>query len=232
MQVPRKLSSRKHQPHGLSILYEDQDIIVVDKAAGLLTIGTDKDKENTAHFHLNTYVKRGNMRSRNRVFVVHRLDRDTSGVLVFAKSEQAKHFLQNNWHDFHKRYYAWVEGHLAQREGEIESWLFENDSFRVYSVRDTQKGRYSHTAYKVIRETGNYSLVDIVLYTGRKHQIRVHMSEMGHPVVGDKIYGELSKGISRLALHAYSLTIVHPHTHKEMCFETSLPAFFKSFTRE
>lgn len=228
MHLSHKPVSQKHMPRGLTILYEDQDILVVDKVAGLLTIGTDRDKENTAHFLLNAYVKKGNPRSRNRVFIVHRLDRETSGVLVFAKNEKAKRFLQDHWQDFQKRYYAVVEGCPSKPSGEIESYLFESDSLRVYSVRDPHQGKYSKTAYKVVREMNGYSLLEISLLTGRKHQIRVHMAELGHPVAGDKVYGKPNKDSSRLALHAFSLTLIHPFTHKEMCFETGLPASFKS----
>jgi RluA family pseudouridine synthase len=227
-QSTSKSPARKHQPKGLSILYEDNDILVVDKSEGLLTIGTDREKHKTAHFLLNDYVKKGNERSKNRVFIVHRLDRDTSGILIFAKNEQSKQFLQENWKDFRKKYYAVVLGSLREKEGEIRSYLYENAAFKVYSVSDPEKGKLAITAYKVIKETSRYSLLEINLLTGRKHQIRVHFAEKGHPVSGDKVYGQPEKGVKRLALHSYSLTITHPVTKKEMSFETELPATFKS----
>jgi RluA family pseudouridine synthase len=223
-----KSPSRKHQPKGLSILYEDNDILVVDKSEGLLTVGTDREKHKTAHYLLNDYVKKGNERSRNRVFIVHRLDRETSGILIFAKNEHTKQFLQENWKDFRKKYYAVVPGTLQEKDGEITSYLFENAAFRVYSVSDPDKGKLAVTAYKVMKETHRYSLLDINLLTGRKHQIRVHFAEKGHPVLGDTVYGRPEKGNKRLALHSYSLTIIHPATKKEICFETDLPASFKA----
>lgn len=223
--------SSKHQPKGLAILYEDNHIIVVDKSEGLLTIGTDKEKHKTAHFLLNEWVKKGNSRSNNRVFIVHRLDRETSGILVFAKNESVKQFLQENWSDFSKKYYAVVLGAFKKKEGEITSYLYENAAFRVYSVNDPEKGKLAVTAYKVVKETGRYSLLEITLLTGRKHQIRVHLAEQGHPVAGDKVYGTQEKGIRRLALHAFSLTLRHPVTQKEMSFETEVPLFYKAMIR-
>jgi RluA family pseudouridine synthase len=228
---PFNTPSKKHQPKGLTILYEDHDILVVDKINGLLTMGTEREKENTAHFLLNEYVKKGNQRSRNRVFIVHRLDRETSGVLIFAKNERTKFYLQDRWKDFSKKYLAVVHGKLQNKEGMITSYLLENKAFRVYSVNDPDKGRLAKTGYKVIRESDRYSLLEISLYTGRKNQIRVHLSEKGHPVVGDKIYGKADKGVNRLALHSASLTIIHPVTNKEMSFETGIPAYFKTLVK-
>lgn len=198
---------------------------------GLLTMGTEREKEKTAYFLLNEYVKKGNERSRNRVFIVHRLDRDTSGLLVFARNEYAKRFLQENWKEFSKKYYAVVHGILQEKEGEISSYLFESKAYRVYSVDDPDKGKFSKTGFKVIKESDMYSLLEIYLFTGRKNQIRAHLSEEGHPVVGDKIYGNPEKGIKRLALHAYSLTITHPFTKKEMSFETGIPLYFKTLVK-
>ncbi len=221
----------KHQPKGLTILFEDNDIIVVDKIAGLLTMGTDREKEKTAYFILNDYVKKGNQRSRNRIFIVHRLDRDTSGVLVFAKNEKAKRYLQDKWKEFDKKYFAVVHGMLQEKEGVITSYLLENKSFRVYSVTDPDKGQFSKTGYKVIKESDKFSLLEITLFTGRKHQIRVHLSEKGHPVAGDKIYGKPDKAVKRLVLHSASLKILHPYTNKEMIFETGIPPYFKTLVK-
>ena len=223
-----KKPAKRHQPKGLTILYEDYDIIVVDKVNGLLTIATDKEKQKTAYFLLNEYVKKGNQRSRNRVFIVHRLDRDTSGILIFAKNEKAKRYLQDNWATFSKKYFTVVHGKLQEKEGVITSYLFEDKAYRVYSVKDPDKGKFSKTGYKTIKESNKFSLLEINLFTGRKNQIRVHLSEMGHPVAGDKIYGKADKEVKRLALHSASLTISHPFTNKEMCFETEIPLYFKT----
>lgn len=226
-----KKTCKKHQPKGLTVLHEDQDIIVINKTNCLLTISTDTEKARTAYYILTDYVKKGNPKSRNRIFIVHRLDRDTSGVLVFAKNEQAKRYLQDNWKEFSKTYYAVVHGILDQKEGLITSYLTENSIHRVYSVRDPERGKLAKTSYKVIKESNNYSLVEINLLTGRKNQIRVHFSEKGHPVVGDKMYGSKPTGGNRLALHAASLTIMHPYSKKQMTFETELPLCFKSIMK-
>ena len=228
---PLKKPSAKHQPKGLTILYEDPDIIVVDKINGLLTMGTDREKENTAYFYLTDYVRKGNPRSRNRIFIVHRLDRDTSGVLVFAKSEPVKRFLQDNWKDFTKKYIAVVHGQLSEKEGIITSYLAENSIKRMYSVSNPEKGKLSKTGYKVLTGNAKFSLLEIDLFTGTKNQIRVHFAEKGHPVAGDKIYGVPEKGIKRLALHSKSLSIIHPFTKKALTFETDVPPYFNELVK-
>ncbi|MCM2264099.1 MAG: RNA pseudouridine synthase [Desulfuromonadales bacterium] len=224
-----KSPPKKYQPRGLTILYEDRDILVVNKTNGLLTVSTDKIKENTAYYLLNEYVRKGNQKSKNRIFIVHRLDRDTSGVLVFAKTETAKRFLQDEWQKFKKTYCAVVHGTLPEKEGIITSYLAENSIHRMYSVDDPEKGKLARTGYRVLKESKEYSLLEIDLLTGRKNQIRAHFSEKGRPVVGDKTYGKKEKGIMRLALHAVSITILHPHTKGEMTFEAKIPAYFKTF---
>ena len=223
---PFKKPSTKHQPKGLTVLYEDPDMIVVDKINGLLTMGTEREKENSAYYHLTDYVRKGNPRSRNRIFIVHRLDRDTSGILVFAKSEQVKRFLQDNWKDFSKKYVAVVHGQMSEKEGIITSYLVENSANRMYSVNNPEKGKFSKTGFKVVKENAKFSLLEINLFTGTKNQIRVHFSENGHPVAGDKIYGVPEKGIKRLALHSVSLTLIHPFSKKTMIFETVVPPYF------
>ena len=217
---------KKHQPKGLPILHEDKDILVVDKPAGLLTIGTDRDKSRTAHYLLNDYVRKGDPKSRNRVYVVHRLDQDTSGILLFAKSEQAKTFLQENWETTEKHYLAIVHGRLAVKEGTLSSYLAENSAQRVYSTRDAGKGKLSRTEYKVVRETQGFSLLEIHLLTGRKHQIRVQLADLGHPVAGDKKYGGGEQATRRLALHARSIAFTHPYHGRPMSFDTGMPEEF------
>lgn len=226
-----KAPSKKHQPKGLTIIYEDRDIIVVNKIHGLLTVSTEREKDKTAHFILNEYVKKGNSKSKNRIYIVHRLDRDTSGILIFAKNENAKNHLQEGWEKFNKTYFALVHGSLEEKEGTITSYLTENKAFQMYSVKDPNKGKLSTTNYEVIKENSKYSLLKINLITGRKHQIRVHLSEKEHPVVGDKVYGLKDKGIRRLVLHAASLTITHPFSKKEMTFETEIPTYFRSLIK-
>jgi tRNA pseudouridine32 synthase/23S rRNA pseudouridine746 synthase/23S rRNA pseudouridine1911/1915/1917 synthase len=189
-------------------------------------MGTDRDKSRTAHTILNDYVRKGNSKSRNRIYIVHRLDRETSGVLIFAKSEKVKLMLQEQWQDTDKRYLTVVYGELTPKEGIISSYLTENSAYSVYSTPDSTKGKLSHTAYKVLKETKGFSLLEIHLLTGRKHQIRVHLSEKGHPVVGDKKYGKDADGYNCLALHAKSLSCTHPISGKQLFFETAIPEYF------
>lgn len=199
---------------------------MVEKPSGLLTIGTDRDKTRTAHYLLNDYVRKGDPKSRNRVYVVHRLDQDTSGILLFAKSEEAKKFLQENWEHTDKHYLAIVHGRLTPPEGTISSYLAENSAQRVFSTPIAAKGKLSHTEYKVLKEAKGLSLVDIHLLTGRKHQIRVHFAEKGHPIAGDKKYGDVDLISKRLALHARSISFIHPFSKKQMTFETEIPQDF------
>lgn len=216
----------KYQPKGLTILHEDRDIIVVDKPGGLLTMGTERDKSRTAHTILNEYVRKGDPRSRNRVYIVHRLDRETSGILVFAKSEAAKKKLQEQWQETDKRYLTIVYGSVTPKTGIISSYLTENSAFTVYSTPDPALGKLSRTEYTVLKEAKGFSLLEIHLLTGRKHQIRVHLSEKGHPVVGDKRYGTGNDHYGTLALHARSLSFTHPVNGKRLSFETAIPEFF------
>ena len=224
--LQRSASARRHQPQGLIILYEDRDILVVDKAPGLLTISTEKGEDRTVHHRLMDYVRKGNSKSSNRVFIVHRLDRDVSGVLVFARTHEAKDFLQERWDEAEKRYVAVVHGKLPNKEGTITSYLAENQAHFMYSTPHASKGKLSHTAYKVLKETREFSLVEINLLTGRKNQIRVHLMETGNPIVGDKKYGEKDRDHRRLALHALSLSFPHPFTGKQVHFETGIPEYF------
>ena len=226
---PFKRPPKKYQPKGMVILYEDHDIVVVNKKDGLLTVRTERVKENTALYHLNTYVQKGNPKSNKQVFVVHRLDRETSGVLIFAKTAEAKAYLMDEWKNFKKKYYAIVVGKLPEKEGIITSYLAENSIHKMYSVADPEKGKFAKTGYKVINESKKYSLLEIDLFTGKKNQIRVHFAEKGYPVAGDKMYGNRNKFIKRLTLHAASLTITHPYTNEPMTFETEIPVYFNTF---
>ena len=216
----------KYQPKGLTLLYEDKEIIVIEKPCGLLTMGTERDKSRTAHSILNDYVRKGDPRSRNRIYIVHRLDRETSGILIFAKSETAKSYLQEHWQETEKHYLTIVYGSLTPKTGTISSYLTENSAFTVYSTPDQAAGKLSHTEYTTLKETKGFSLLDIHLLTGRKHQIRVHLSEKGHPVVGDKKYGKGNDSYGTLALHARSLSFTHPVNGRRMTFETGIPEFF------
>jgi tRNA pseudouridine32 synthase/23S rRNA pseudouridine746 synthase/23S rRNA pseudouridine1911/1915/1917 synthase len=260
----KKQSVNRHLPQGLTILYEDKDILVVDKPAGMLTVATATNKTRTAYHALTNYVRKGAAKSRNRLFVVHRLDQWTSGVLLFAKSEEMKFRLQAGWKEVKKTYAAIIHGQLAKKEGVISSYLAENTEYVVYSTTKTivqplaadksearipksetnsnyqktefskqtatsynsPKGKLAHTAYKVLKENQRYSLLEIDLLTGKKNQIRVHLADEGHPIVGDCKYGRKHDGHKRLALHAKSISFQHPATGKQMTFEAKTPTYF------
>jgi RluA family pseudouridine synthase len=215
-------------PKRIVIIYEDRDILVVNKPAGLLTIGTDKEKLRTAYFILTDYVRKGQAKSRKRVFIVHRLDRDTSGVIVFAKTPEAKQFLQSHWDETTKKYLAVVHGTCEKASETISTYLAENKARSVYSTTDTAKGRQARTAYKVLKQTEDFALLDIDLLTGRKHQARVHLADIGHPVVGDDRYGKGKgkEGYKRLALHATSISFTHPSSGEQVTFEAAVPRYF------
>ncbi|MFH2123927.1 MAG: RluA family pseudouridine synthase [Pseudomonadota bacterium] len=213
---------------GLSILYEDEALIVIDKPAGLLTIATEKEKRKTAYYLLSTYLKERSKSTKSRIFIVHRLDQGTSGLLVFAKDETVKQILQEQWDQADKRYTAIVEGVPREKKGQIVSALSESKALRVYTVRDkSEEGKEARTNYQVIKESDAYAWLDITLLTGRKNQIRVHMADLGHPIAGDKKYGAKTNPLRRLALHAYYLSFNHPTTpQKRMEFEIPTPGKF------
>lgn len=209
------------------ILHDDPTLIVVDKAPGLLTIGSDKERINTVYYRLTDWVRKGNAKSRNRVFIVHRLDRETSGLLVIAKTFEAKNLLQTHWDETEKKYYAVVQGNLPKTEGRFSSYLYESTAHKVHSTKDTRTGKLAETDYRVIREADGRSLLELTLLTGRKHQIRVHLSEAGFPILGDDKYGPPKQPDKRLALHAFSLCFNHPVNGQRMEFQTKLPGHFE-----
>lgn len=222
-----KKPPKRYQPRGFDIIHEDHDLIVGNKSAGYLTVSANWNKDETIHAALNQYVRKGNSRSNKCVYVVHRLDQATTGVLVYAKSEQAQNFLKDNWSENEKLYIAVVEGTLKEESGMIESYLVEDETYRVRSTKNPSEGRFSQTQYEVLKETSKFSLVKINLLTGRKNQIRVHFAELGHPVVGDAMYGKEQNRSRPLALHAYSLTLTHPHRKTRMTFKARVPGHFK-----
>jgi RluA family pseudouridine synthase len=219
-------SAPKFASKGLAILYEDKDILVVDKPAGLLTVATEREKSRTAHSLLTDYIRKGCGRSRKRLFVVHRLDRDTSGVLIFAKSEEAKLRLQARWKQIEKKYLAVVHGRCEKNSGTITTYLAEDKGYNVYSTSDSKKGKLSHTVYKVLKVTKRFSLLEVEPLTGRKNQIRVHLAGIGHPIVGDTKYGEENDRQPRMALHARSISFKHPFSSEQLAFESGVPEFF------
>ena len=217
----------KYVPAGIKILYEDRDIIVIDKSSGLLSVKANYEAEHTAHQLLTNYARKGNPKSKINLFVVHRLDRDTSGVLIFAKSYAIREKFAEQWENVEKKYLAVVYGQLAEKSGIIESYLAEGEDYKMQSVKNPKDGDFARTKYKVIKASKNYSLLEIQLLTGKKNQIRVHLSENGHPIVGDKKYKKDAKG--RLALHALSIRFKHPFNDEEMTFETEIPEYFSAY---
>jgi RluA family pseudouridine synthase len=225
--TPRRTrQTTRFLPRGLVILYEDRDILVIDKPGGLLTVGTERERTRTAYFALTDYVRKGDAKSRNRIFIVHRLDRETSGVLVFAKNVEAKLELQRRWDETKKRYLAIVHGTFRTHTETITTYLAENRAHGVYSTPDPTQGKLSQTKYTVLKEAKGFAVLDVELLTGRKHQIRVHLAERGHPVVGDPRYATGPRAHRRLALHARSLSLRHPITGDEFTFEAKTPAYF------
>lgn len=215
--------SQKYLDSRLSLLYEDDEIIVVVKSAGLLTVASPGEKEETAQAFLNAYLDAG--KTGRRTQVVHRLDRDTSGVLVFAKTFKAKEALKERFaeHDIHRLYIAIIDGVMPRPEGMIQSFLAEDRNLRVHSVASPSRGKLATTHYKTIKTGRKFSMIEVRLETGKRNQIRVHFAEAGHPVIGDTMYGNGSDPIGRLGLHAMELGLMHPTTRKEMKFTAPLP---------
>ena len=215
----------------IKIVYEDDYLIVANKGYGLLSVSSDRVKDKTAYHILSDYLKEDNPAA--KLFVIHRLDRDTSGLIMFAKSEEIQFKLQRSWNEMvlDRRYVAVISGHIEPSEGEISSYLTENNAHQVYSTPDKEKGQFALTRYKTLQKNSRFSLVELQLATGRKNQIRVHLSESGHPIAGDKRYGSKSNPLGRLSLHAFRLRFVHPITRQDMLFETPLPPQFVKVTR-
>lgn len=207
---------------GIEILYKDGHIVVVNKPKGLLSVATAFEKGNTLHVFLKKRFRP------KKVFVVHRLDQDTSGVMIFALSVRARDKLKSMFkkHTIERAYVAIVEGKMKHKQGTWKSYLYEDENYVVHSIHDPKKGRLSITHYEVIDVSKRYTKLNLKLKTGRKNQIRVHCKDAGHPVVGDKKYGAKTNPIKRLGLHAYLLTFVHPITQKKMRFESPVPESF------
>ena len=223
-----KTAIRKKTRSHLPIIYEDDEIIVINKPSGLLSIASDKEKGSTAYRMLSDYVQQKD--KHNRIFVVHRLDEDTSGVLMVAKNPQIQKALQDNWNDIVKKrgYYAIVEGQMKDKEGTVKSYLRKNAQNMMYSVKSPKDAQLAITHYKVIKENEKYSLLDVNIDTGRKNQIRVHMGDLGHNIIGDDKYGNPSNPIKRLGLHAYCLELIHPIKKKKMTFKSPMPKEFET----
>ncbi len=226
-------SKHKHAFHSkdLDIVYEDPYLLVIDKHPGLLSM-SNNTRQLTAQTVLNRYLEKGG--GRNTSHIVHRLDRDTSGLMVYAKDVQTQQTFVDGWQELvtDRRYIALVEGVFEKPQGCVRSWLTEDKRFITHSSPTDNGGKYAVTHYNVLTSSNGYSLVECVLETGRKNQIRVHMAELGHPVVGDAKYGSKNDPMRRLGLHAYMLSFIHPVTGKRLRFETPVPACFEKCLNE
>lgn len=213
-------------PPGLAILHEDEHLIVVLKSHGLLTVATERERETTTQAYLNKYLEQ---KGEDRIHVVHRLDRETSGVLVFAKNFETREALKEQFaaHDVDRVYVAIIEGAIEPPRGTIQSYLRERRDLRMESVKEHPDAKLAITHYRTIQSRGGYSMLEITLETGRKNQIRTHLAEAGHPIVGDRLYGSTVNPIGRLGLHAKLLGFDHPATGKHVVFTAPLPAAFR-----
>lgn len=207
----------------LNILYEDKYIIAVNKPHNLLTIGTEKIKENTLYRKVSDYVKK--QHKSNKIFIVHRLDKDTSGIVLFAKKENIKQILQQNWDKNKREYVALVEGKVIGCET-IKNYLKETKTLYTYSTNNPKEGKLAITKYKTIISNKEYSLLNIEIFTGRKNQIRVHMKDINHPIVGDKKYNSKKNPIRRMCLHASYLSFIHPISNEKIEIECEYPTIF------
>lgn len=210
----------------LSLVYEDQYLVVIEKKPGILSMAAGHSSLNVKTV-LDDYFKR--TRQKCRAHVVHRLDRDTSGLMIYAKDMETEQILEHEWHDivFDRRYVALVSGEMEEQSGTIANWLKDNKAYVTYSSPVDNGGKYAVTNFQVLKSSTLHSLVEYRLETGRKNQIRVHSADMGHPVCGDIKYGNGDSPLHRLCLHAYMLCFYHPITHKPMEFTTPIPPNFK-----
>ena len=230
--IVSKTAIRKKTRSNLPIIYEDEEIIVINKPSGLLSIASDKEKGSTAYRLLTDYVQQKD--KHNRIFVVHRLDEDTSGVLMVAKNPKIQNALQDNWNELVSKrgYYAIVDGVMNKKQDTIKSYLKKNVQNMMYSTKDSKNGQLAITHYQVIKENDSYSLLDVNIDSGRKNQIRVHLGDIGHNVIGDDKYGNPSNPLKRLGLHAYELTLKHPFSGKTMSFKAPMPKEFMNLFKK
>ncbi|WP_297234121.1 RluA family pseudouridine synthase [Prevotella sp.] len=221
-----KRNNDKLKSRYVKIVYEDQYLVVIEKNIGILSMAAGHKSLNVKAV-LDDYFKKS--RQRCTAHVVHRLDRDTSGLMIYAKDMETEQILEHNWHDivFDRRYVAVLSGEMEEDEGTIENWLKDNKAYVTYSSPVDNGGKYAITHFRTLDRTTEHSLVEFKLETGRKNQIRVHSADMNHPVCGDVKYGNGDDPIHRLCLHAYMLCFYHPVTHQPMEFQTMIPAQFR-----
>jgi len=210
-------------PLNMKVSFEDAALIVIEKPANLLSVASAKERGRTAYAFLTDYLRRGHPQSWARVWIVHRLDRETSGIMVFAKTETAKRALQADWDETEKRYLAVVEGYPPADLGVLRSHLNESSPFKVYSAPLGDRTRYAVTHYRVMKRLSGCALVELIPETGRRHQLRVHLADAGCPIIGDDRYGARTNPAHRLGLHATSLRFSHPLSRERVRFESTLP---------
>jgi len=218
---------KKRERKDLPIIYEDDDIIAINKPSGLLSVATDREKGRTAYRLVNDWMTQKN--KYNRIFVVHRLDEDTSGVFIFAKKWETREALQNSWSDIvtKRGYYAIVEGEDIEDEGTLRNYLWQDETFTVRISKSNKNSKLAITHFKKMTSKGGYTLLDVNIDTGRKNQIRVQLGHIGHHIIGDDKYGEPSNPIKRLGLHAYELDFTNPLTGKKYSLKADMPESFK-----
>jgi 23S rRNA pseudouridine1911/1915/1917 synthase len=231
VQLDRSKQKMAFHSNDLGVVYEDPYLLVIDKRAGLLSM-SNNTRQQTVQNVLNNYLEKGGSRCTSHL--VHRLDRDTSGLMIYAKDTKTQRTLIEEWQQLvtDRRYVALVSGEMQQNKGTIRSWLTEDKRFITHSSPVDNGGKYAVTHYNVLRKGNGYTLVELELETGRKNQIRVHLSDMGHPIVGDIKYGSNDESLRRLGLHAYILAFRHPVNGKYLRFETPVPDSFEKALKE
>lgn len=231
VEISKQKPRTQFQSKFLKIVYEDAQIIVIEKNIGILSMASTQGQ-----FCVKTILDDYFRKSRQKctAHVVHRLDRDTSGLLVYAKTIEAEQILEHNWRQIvtDRRYYALASGEMTQKKGVVESWLKDNKAYITYSSPTDNGGKYALTHFRTLRTGNGYSLVELKLETGRKNQIRVHLQDLGHPVCGDIKYGNGDDPVGRLCLHAYRLDFYHPITNERLHFEAPTPKAFLSVFKD
>jgi len=208
------------------VVFEDDSLLISEKPAGTLTIGYTKDQGESSFYKEWLQYIRDRSKGRERIYIVHRLDKEVSGLVLFAKTPEIQKLLKDNWHMNTKLYYALVEGKPAKAMGKVSSYLFEGPKEKMFSSQDPAKGKQAITQYRIMKEFPGFTLLEVRLETGRKTQIRVHMADIGCPIVGDRRYGAKDKFSRRIRLHACQLSFVHPVTGEQMEFRSSMPKGF------
>lgn len=213
------------------LVYEDEHLIVIDKKQGLLSMGTDKERDKTAYRIVSDHVKKSDPAA--RIFILHRLDRETSGLMMLARSQEIQELMQLNWKKTvtSRKYVAVVEGRVADDEGTVDTLLAQNRNLKMYVCRNGEEGERAVTRYRVIRRGNDHSLLELQLETGKKNQIRAHMEHIGHPIAGDRKYGAKNSPAGRVCLHASELEVIHPVTGRKLHFRTPIPAQFEAVVK-